>query len=65
MVLDKTDFIRLLDVILIGPLMIQASTKLPGYQGQLLWWSGLGTILYNGYNLLQNVTAKRRLAHGP
>lgn len=58
---DKTDFIRILDVILIGPLMIYGAktSRMPEGLKMILYASGVGTILYNGYNLilspLQNV----------
>jgi len=61
---DKTDFIRILDVVLIGPLMIYASTRarMPGTLKTILFASGIGTILYNGYNLAKfknNLPASR------
>jgi len=65
--LDKTDLIRLLDVFLIGPLMIYAAKRAPMSEGfkMVLYASGVGTILYNGYNLmlspLQNAINKNNL----
>lgn len=51
----KTQTIRLLDVVLFGPIMIVAAAKLPK-QNRLLAWSlgivGAGTIAYNGRNYL-------------
>lgn len=51
---EKTDLIRLLDVIGIGPAMIIGSKFVPGMLGKFLWLSGVGTILYNGYNLMES-----------
>ena len=52
--IDKTNFIRLLDVFLIGPLMIYAAkrAKMPQTYKTVLYASGVGTILYNGFNLM-------------
>ena len=51
---DKTDLIRLLDVIGIGPAMIIGSKFVPGMLGKFLWVAGVGTIFYNGYNLMES-----------
>ena len=52
--LDKTDLIRFLDVVLIGPLMIYGAkrARIPEGLKLILYASGVGTILYNGYNLM-------------
>lgn len=52
--IDKTDLIRILDVIVIGPLMIYGAkrARMPEPMKMILYASGVGTILYNGYNLL-------------
>lgn len=57
--IDKTNFVRLLDVILIGPLMIYSASRaqLTPIQQNILLLSGIGTILYNGYNLLNSTQA--------
>lgn len=51
---DKTDLIRLFDVIGIGPIMIIGSKFVPGMLGKFLWLSGVATIAYNGYNLMES-----------
>lgn len=50
----KTQFVRLLDVFLIGPLMIYAAWKcpLPQPQRMILLISGFATVIYNGRNYL-------------
>ena len=58
---DKTDLIRLIDVIGIGPSMIIGSKFVPGKLGGFLWFSGVATILYNGYNLMESQKAKQSL----
>jgi len=52
--MDKTNLIRFLDIVLIGPLMIYGAkrAKMPEGLKMILYASGVGTILYNGYNLL-------------
>ncbi len=53
--MEKTQYIRLADVFLIGPLMIyfsQAKDYSDISKGAMLAF-GIGTILYNGYNYLQ------------
>lgn len=51
---DKTDLIRLLDVIGIGPAMMIGSKFVPGMLGRFLWISGVATVVYNGYNLMES-----------
>lgn len=49
--LVKSQSIRALDVVLIGPLMLWAAFKLPrGTASALLGFSGLATIVFNGVN---------------
>ncbi len=57
----KTQLIRLLDVFLFGPYMINASLdkRLPDYYRLGLGAVGLGTIIYNGINLLKVYQAEQ------
>ena len=52
----KTQMVRLVDVFLIGPLLIYASTfkALPSYLRVSLLLIGIATIVYNGNNYLKN-----------
>lgn len=54
---EKTQLIRILDVVGIGPLMIYAGAKtkeeLPGWVRAALILSGITTIGYNGANYLK------------
>lgn len=52
----QTQVIRLVDVFLIGPVLIYASTfkSLPNYLRAVLFFIGLATIIYNGNNYLKN-----------
>lgn len=52
----QTQVIRLIDVFLIGPILIYASTfkTLPTYLRVLLMLIGIATIVYNGNNYLKN-----------
>jgi hypothetical protein len=49
----KTQTIRIVDVIFIGPLMVYASAYLSGWQKQALLISGLATMAYNAANFLE------------
>ena len=55
----KTQSVRLLDVVLIGPLMIWGGSKAGGAGGALLAVFGVTTILYNANNYLRLEKAKR------
>ena len=54
----KSQLVRLLDVVLFGPFMLHSARRLPGYFGVGLTLVGWGTILYNGYNLIQIAQAE-------
>ena len=59
---SKTQAIRLLDVFVFGPLMIQAGrSHKSDYFSTALTLIGLGTIIYNGANYLQE---RQRIATG-
>jgi len=51
---DKSQVVRLMDVFVFGPLMIQASrSQEKNYFRTALFLIGIGTILYNGVNYLE------------
>lgn len=49
----KAQWIRLADVVFIGPLMFYGGVKLRGPAGYTLAALGLGTVVLNGYNYLR------------
>lgn len=53
---ERAQIIRVLDVMLLGPAMVYAGMgkDLPEGLKALMLLTGLGTILYNGYNLIEN-----------
>ena len=52
---SKTQFVRLLDVFVFGPLMVAAGrSHSSAYFSSALMLIGIGTIVYNGVNYLQN-----------
>lgn len=54
---NKTQLIRIVDVVLIGPVMIYAATRKSSLSENtklLLLGFGVATILYNGNNYLKN-----------
>jgi hypothetical protein len=56
--IQKTQFIRVLDIILIGPMMIYASTKIPKDEYALkiaLIVTGAYTSIYNLNNFIENL----------
>lgn len=51
---EKSQLVRLMDVFVFGPLMIQASrSQEKNYFKTALFLIGIGTILYNGVNYLE------------
>lgn len=55
---DKTQMIRLVDVLFIGPFLIYVAYTTPGIgetEKFLLFVIGLLTMLYNGDNYLKNI----------
>ena len=51
----KTQAVRVADVLVIGPAMIAAGVQESGLPKELravLLWSGIGTVFFNGMNLL-------------
>ena len=53
LVSEKYQQIRLVDVFVLGPAMIYASTKqMPEYIKVILFVSGIATIVFNGKNYL-------------
>ena len=54
-VYGKAQWVRLLDVFFVGPLMMYVSTRSTAPRGwnAALWWTGIATIAYNGANYLR------------
>lgn len=46
----KSQTVRLLDIVLIGPLMVWGGRKAGGVAGKVLTFFGFSTILYNSVN---------------
>lgn len=55
---EKTQGVRLFDVLVYGPLLMRFSRDLPGWKGDILWLFGAGAIAYNFANWLANERAK-------
>ena len=53
---EKSQSVRALDVLVVGPYLIYASTRLRGLDRSLMLLLGVLTIAYNGANFLSNVT---------
>lgn len=49
----KSQFVRVLDVVFIGPLMIWGGLKLRGLGGYTLAGLGAATVIYNARNYLR------------
>lgn len=63
---DKSQFIRLMDVVLLGPYMIWSSRHVKHRYFRIgLSLLGWGTILYNGFNWWQNYQAEKQLEGTP
>lgn len=54
--IKKSQFVRMLDVMILGPAMIYAGTDkvIPKPLKLLLLLTGIGTVIYNGRNYLEN-----------
>ena len=54
---EKTQCVRLVDVFILGPFMMHYAWKGPQLPlaREMLWLSGLLTVVYNGWNYLINV----------
>ena len=50
----KSQTVRIIDVLLFGPMMIKISAKMTGLDKQFLLIGGLLTIIYNGGNYLDS-----------
>ena len=60
---EKSQLVRLMDVFVFGPLMIQASRTQRGkYFRTALFLIGLGTVLYNGVNYLETQRKEKQAA---
>ena len=55
----KTQLVRILDVVFIGPFMIYAAGKLKGKDKAILKGLGIATIIYNGINYINYEKAKK------
>jgi len=53
--IEKSQAVRALDVLIVGPFMLYAATKLRGNDRAWMTLLGLLTIAYNGANYLSNV----------
>lgn len=51
---DKYQFVRLLDVFVLAPAMVYASTfkQIPNYVRLILFVSGIATLIFNGKNYI-------------
>lgn len=49
----KTQLIRLLDVVFIGPMMVWGGLRLRGPGGYALAALGIATVIYNGRNYIR------------
>ncbi len=45
-------FIRLVDVLILGPVMIQAGRSIGGNKGRFLAFAGIATIIFNGLTFI-------------
>jgi len=61
---EKSQAVRALDVLVIGPFMLLAAQKLPGQYKAAMTFLGLMTIAYNGANFLSNVNGDRSQPSG-
>jgi len=52
---EKSQAVRAMDVLIVGPFMLYAATKLRGADQAWMTLLGLLTIAYNGANFLSNV----------
>ncbi len=66
---SKAQYVRLLDVFLLGPAMIVAGTskknKMDKNLKTLLLLTGVGTVIYNGGNWLENNKRIMKQAYAP
>jgi hypothetical protein len=53
--IEKSQGVRALDVLIVGPFMLYAATKLRGNDRAWMTLLGILTIAYNGANYLSNV----------
>lgn len=56
----KTQGVRVFDVLIMGPLLMRFARDLPGWKGEALWIMGLGTIVYNFANLIEQARRLER-----
>jgi hypothetical protein len=57
--IQKSQAVRALNVLVIGPFMLLAAQKLPGQYKAVMTFLGLMTIAYNGANFLSNVNGDK------
>jgi hypothetical protein len=57
--IQKSQAVRALDVLVIGPFMLLAAQKLPRQYKAVMTFLGLMTIAYNGANFLSNVNGDK------
>jgi len=58
-VIEKSQGVRALDVLVVGPFMLYAATKLREPEKAWMTLLGLLTIAYNGANFLSNVNGDK------
>lgn len=56
---EKSQTVRALDVLIVGPFMLYAAGKLRGTDQAVLTLLGFLTIAYNGANFLSNVNGDK------
>ncbi len=57
----ETDFfqaVRVVDVVVLGPIMLRIGKRVRGPVGTFLALAGIATIVFNGINFLDTETAK-------
>lgn len=59
-VIEKSQGVRALDVLVVGPFMLLAARKLPGQYKAAMAFLGLMTIAYNAPNFLSNVNGDKK-----
>lgn len=67
-IIGKTQWIRLFDILILGPSMIYAGImdkKMSKKLRALIFISGTGTIIYNGINFIRQSSINKKYGLGP